>query len=135
MYGSKDHYTNILKMNISRKKKHSFLRSSQLYTFFIVNTHCTKLHFDSLFWQNAEKKSTSVSFLIRYKYITFAIYSNSVLGHGRSSNACKERYNKYFTLKRWGEIGVLTMYTKSRQNVREGKCKEEKPRTEGNEDI
>ena len=121
----------------SKKKKHSFLRSSQLYTFFIVNTHCTKLHFDSLFWQNGnvEKKSTSVSFSIRYKYITFAIYSNSVLGHGRSSNACKERYNKYFTLKRWGEIDVLTMCTKSRLNVREGKYKEEKPRTGGNEDI
>ena len=136
MYGSKDHYTNILKMNISRKKNNTVSFDLLSCTFFfIVNTHCTKLHFDSLFWQNAEKKSTSVSFSIRYKYITFAIYSNSVLGYGRSSNACKERYNKYFTLKMWGEIDVLTMCTKSRLNVREGKCKEEKPRTEGNEDI
>lgn len=32
---------------------------------FIVNTDCTQLHFDSLFWQNAKKNSTSVSFSIR----------------------------------------------------------------------
>jgi len=117
------------------KKKTQFPSIFSAVHFCIVNTDCTKLHFDSPFWQNAEKISTSVSFSIRYKYITFAINSNSVLGHGRCSNACKERYNKYFTLKRWGEIGVLIVYTKSRQNVTEGKCKEKKPRTEGNEDI
>ena len=134
MNGSEDHYTNSLKSE-PQSKKTQFPSIFSAVHFFIVNTDCTKRQFGSLFWQNAEENSTSVSFSTRYKYKTFAINSNSVLGHGRYSNACKERYNKYFTLKRWGDIGVLTVYTKSRQNVREGKCKEEKPRTEGNEDI
>lgn len=121
MHGSKDHHTNSLNMNISRKKKVTqFPSIFSAVHFFIMNTDCTKLHFDSLFWQNAEKNSTSVSFSIRQEYITFPIHSNSVLGHGRSSNTCKERDNKYFTLKKWGEIGVF--YTKPRLNVREGKC-------------
>ena len=112
MYGSKDHYTSSLK-----SEQQSIFSAVH---FFMVNTDSTKLQFDSLFWQNAEKNSTSVSFSIRYKYITFPIHSNSVLGHGRSSKACNERDNKYFTLKRWGEIGVL--YTKPRLNFSEGKC-------------
>ena len=84
----------------SKKKVTQFPSIFSAVHFFIMNTDCTKLHFDSLFWQNAEKNSTSVSFSIRQEYITFPIHSNSVLGHGRSSNACKERDNKYFTLKK-----------------------------------
>ena len=113
MYGSKDHYTSTLKSEHPSKKKNTI-------SFDFLSCHCTKLYFDSLLWQNAEKNSTSVPFSNCYKYITSPIHSKSVLGHGRSSNACNERDNKYFTLKRWGEIGVL--YTKSRLNFREGKC-------------
>lgn len=47
------------------KKETQFPSIFSAVHFFIVNTDCTQLHFDSLFWQNAEKNSTSVSFSIR----------------------------------------------------------------------
>ena len=59
------------------RKKTQFPSTFSAVHFFIVNTDCTKLQFDLLFWQNAEKNSTSVSFSIRSEYITCPIHSNS----------------------------------------------------------
>ena len=67
----------VSRVNISRKKKTQFPSTFSSVHFFKVNTDCTKLQFDLLFWQNAEKNSTSVSFSIRSEYITCPIHSNS----------------------------------------------------------
>ena len=134
MYGSKDHYTSSLK-----SEQQSIFSAVH---FFMVNTDSTKLQFDSLFWQNAEKNSTSVSFSIRYKYITFPIHSNSVrLGMDVLQ---KPVTNAIISILRWKGGEKLVFCTRnpgwilvraSALDPRHIIPKEEKPRTEGNEDI